>query len=45
MLLDFEVETKLAMMVNFYHYTKGWHPTATLGVFGSAAACAKLLTT
>ena len=39
----FEVETKLAMMVNFHHYTKGWHPTATLGVFGAAAACARLL--
>ena len=26
-----------------YHYTKGWHPTATLGVFGAAAACASLL--
>jgi 2-methylcitrate dehydratase PrpD len=39
----FEVETKLAMAVNFHHYTKGWHPTATLGVFGAAAACAKLL--
>jgi 2-methylcitrate dehydratase PrpD len=24
--------------VNFYHYDKGWHPTATLGVFGAAAA-------
>ncbi|MGH8634774.1 MAG: MmgE/PrpD family protein, partial [Burkholderiales bacterium] len=24
-------------------YTKGWHPTATLGVFGAAAACTKLL--
>ena len=39
----FEVETKIAMMVNFHHYTKGWHPTATLGVFGAAAACAHLL--
>lgn len=39
----FEVETKIAMMVNFHHYMKGWHPTATLGVFGSAAACSKLL--
>jgi 2-methylcitrate dehydratase PrpD len=39
----FEVETKLAMMVNFYHYTKGWHPTSTLGVFGAAAACSHLL--
>jgi 2-methylcitrate dehydratase PrpD len=39
----FETECKIAMGVNFHHYTKGWHPTATLGVFGSTAACAKLL--
>ena len=39
----FETECKIAMGVHFYHYTKGWHPTATLGVFGSAAACSKLL--
>jgi 2-methylcitrate dehydratase PrpD len=39
----FEVETKIALGVHFHHYTKGWHPTATLGVFGAAAACAKLL--
>ena len=39
----FEVETKIAMGVHLHHYTKGWHPTATLGVFGAAAACAKLM--
>jgi len=39
----FETETKIAAGVNFQHYTKGWHPTATLGVFGAAAACACLL--
>ncbi len=39
----FETECKVALGVHFYHYTKGWHPTATLGVFGAAAACAKLL--
>lgn len=39
----FEVETKIALAVHFHHYMKGWHPTATLGVFGSAAACSKLL--
>ncbi|MDB5804307.1 MAG: hypothetical protein JWN73_1629 [Betaproteobacteria bacterium] len=39
----FELETKIAMSVNFHHYMKGWHPTATLGVFGAAAACARLL--
>jgi 2-methylcitrate dehydratase PrpD len=39
----FEVETKIALAVHFHHYTKGWHPTATLGVFGAACACARLL--
>ena len=39
----FEVETKVALAVNFHHYKKGWHPTATLGVFGAAAACARLM--
>ena len=39
----FETETALARCVNYHHYDKGWHPTATLGVFGSAAACARLL--
>jgi 2-methylcitrate dehydratase PrpD len=39
----FEVETKIALAVNFHHYTKGWHPTATLGTFGAAAACARLM--
>src|SRR5688572_9661463 len=39
----FETECKIALGVHFHHYTHGWHPTATLGVFGSAAACAKLM--
>jgi 2-methylcitrate dehydratase PrpD len=39
----FEVETALGRGVNFHHYEKGWHPTATLGVFGAAAACARLI--
>ena len=38
-----ETETKLARAVNFHHYEKGWHPTATLGTFGSAAACSHLM--
>lgn len=38
-----ECETKLGRAVNFHHYEKGWHPTATLGTFGSAAACGHLL--
>ncbi|MBV6306930.1 MmgE/PrpD family protein [Candidimonas humi] len=42
-IVGFETETKLGLAVNFHHYTKGWHPTATLGAFGAAAACARLL--
>lgn len=42
-IVGFETETRIASGVNFHHYEKGWHPTATLGVFGAAAACAKLL--
>ena len=39
----FETECKISMGVNFYQYTRGWHPTTTIGVFGAAAACARLL--
>ena len=39
----FETECKLARGVNFHHYTKGWHATATLGVHGAAAACCHLM--
>jgi len=38
-----ETETRIARGVNFHHYEKGWHPTATLGVFGATAACCHLL--
>jgi 2-methylcitrate dehydratase PrpD len=39
----YETEIRIAKAVNFHHYRKGWHPTATLGVFGASAACARLL--
>jgi 2-methylcitrate dehydratase PrpD len=39
----FETECKLGLGVHFHHYTKGWHPTATLGVFGTAAAACNLM--
>ena len=39
----FEAETRIGRAVNFHHYEKGWHPTATLGVFGSAVSCSRLL--
>lgn len=38
-----EVEMRLARAVHFHHYDKGWHPTATLGVFGAAAAVSRLI--
>jgi 2-methylcitrate dehydratase PrpD len=41
--IGIEAMIRLARAVNFVHYDKGWHPTATLGVFGAAAACAHLI--
>ncbi len=42
-IVGIETEIRLARAVNFYHYDKGWHPTATLGVFGAAAAAGHML--
>ena len=39
----FETECRFARAVHFHHYDKGWHPTATLGIFGTVAAAARLL--
>ena len=39
----FETETRIARGVHFHHYEKGWHPTATLGVFGATASCCHLM--
>lgn len=41
--IGFEVATRLASAVHYEHYEKGWHPSATLGVFGATAATARLL--
>lgn len=38
-----EAEIRVSRAVNFHHYDKGWHPTATLGIFGTVAAAAHLL--
>lgn len=38
-----EVETRLARGLLPHHYEKGWHPTATLGVFGATVAAARML--
>ncbi len=42
-IVGFEVEAKLGRAVNPNHYEKGWHATATLGVFGATAASARML--
>lgn len=40
----YEVQIRLALALNpTEHYDRGFHPTATTGVFGAAAAAAKLL--
>ena len=39
----FEAENRIARGVHMHHYKKGWHPTATLGIFGAIAACGRLL--
>ena len=38
-----ETAIRMARAVNFHHYDKGWHPTATIGIFGAAAASSWLL--
>lgn len=38
-----ETEIRIARAVNFHHYDLGWHPTATLGIFGAVAACGYLI--
>ena len=39
----YETEVRIGRAVNFAHYEKGWHPTVTLGVFGTVAAASRLL--
>src|ERR1700752_4382164 len=37
----FETQGRVGHAVHLHHYEKGWHPTATLGIFGAAAASAR----
>jgi 2-methylcitrate dehydratase PrpD len=41
--VGFETECRIARGVHHHHYDKGWHPTATLGIFGTVAGAARLL--
>lgn len=38
-----EAGARIGETVNPLHSDKGWHPTATVGVFAATAACARLL--
>ena len=38
-----EVECRVGLAISPSHYNKGWHITATCGVFGAAAGSGKLL--
>ncbi len=42
-ILGIEVECRIGNAVSPGHYARGWHITSTCGVFGAAAASAKLL--
>lgn len=42
-IVGFEAACRMGRMVNPHHYEHGWHPTSTLGVFGAAAAAARML--
>jgi 2-methylcitrate dehydratase PrpD len=41
--VGYETACRIARGVHFHHYDKGWHPTATIGIFGTVAAAARLL--
>lgn len=38
-----QIMGKVGQALNPYHRSRGWHATATLGVIGAAAGCARLL--
>lgn len=42
-IVGLEIHGSLGLALNRAHYEAGWHATATLGVIGTAGACARLL--
>ena len=38
-----EIECRIATAISPAHYARGWHITSTCGIFGAAAAAAKIL--
>jgi 2-methylcitrate dehydratase PrpD len=43
LVLGQEVACRIGLAISPSHYNRGWHITATCGVFGAAAGCGKLL--
>jgi 2-methylcitrate dehydratase PrpD len=43
LVLGQDVACRIGLAISPSHYNRGWHITATCGVFGAAAGCAKLL--
>jgi 2-methylcitrate dehydratase PrpD len=41
--LGTEIECRIGLVISPSHYRRGWHITATCGVFGAAAASGKML--
>ncbi len=42
-ILGFEAECRIGSSVLPFHYQQGWHATSSIGRFGAAVACGKLL--
>jgi len=42
-ILGNEIQARIGLAISPSHYNRGWHITSTLGVFGAAAGCGKLL--
>ncbi len=42
-IIGLQIMGRIGQAVNPTHRDRGWHATATVGVFGAAAACARLL--
>jgi 2-methylcitrate dehydratase PrpD len=43
LVLGNEIQARIGLAISPSHYNRGWHITSTLGVFGAAAGCGKLL--
>lgn len=43
LIVGVEVNTQIGVAMGLAHVNKGWHSTASIGIFGATAACARLL--